>query len=557
MARNSNSDKATIGERIIERLGGMSKSEYSQAMARAYESGYSDGGEDEPVSGTTKKYGYRRTTTAALRDFTKMDHESIIETVWSLWQSNPVAKRVLVIKRGYILGSGVHPQSGDPDLQAILTEFWMDNQLPRRSKEFTLQLFLFGEQCYPAYVRMADGKASLGYIDPGSIKQVVTHPENSMEMWAVVVKGATNTGITWMKESDKDRVYRIIREDQDVVNGEEVVAAKQPGKLVMAEQANQEPWEETMLKSFGLTEYSGSCFFEKVNSVSNQPRGYSDLLQVADWLDQADETLFALADREQMGGYFSWDVTLENADPKVVKTREQEIRAKPPKKGSVNVHNDAETWEMKAPDLKQKGTIETYNALLTLVLGGSGLPRHWFGYGDETNRATAEAQGDPTWRSLEDDQAIVKGMLLRMCQFARDQAEIAGRWKPADAKEESRVIDIQMPEMTAKDVSRFAVALAQFAAALLAAEDSGWIRHETAATVWAKLMGEIGVEVDPAAELEAIQKEQTGEALEAEKARNERLTRMLERALESNGKNQQITDEALLHFIETGRLNAE
>src|SRR3990170_3210522 len=284
-------------------------------------------------------------------------------------------------------GTGVHPQSGDADLQAILTEFWMDNQLPRRSKEFTLQLFLFGEQCYPSYVRTADGKASLGYIDPGSIQDVVTHPENSMEMWAVVVKGATQTAISWMKASEGERVYRIIREDQDVVNGEEVVAAKQPGMLVMAEQANLEPWEGEMLRSFGLSQYSGSCFFEKVNSVSNQPRGYSDLLQVADWIDQADETLFALAHREQMGGYFSWDVTLTNADPKIVKTREQEIRAKPPKKGSVNVHNDAETWEMKAPDLKQQGTIDTYNALLTLVLGGSGLPRHWFGYGDETNRA--------------------------------------------------------------------------------------------------------------------------------------------------------------------------
>src|SRR3972149_4958106 len=100
-------NKVTIGERIIERLGGISKSEYRQAMARGDETGGSGGGGGaEPVSGTTKKYGYKRTTTAALRDFTKMDHGAIINTVWSLWQSNPVAKRVLVIKRGYILGSG-------------------------------------------------------------------------------------------------------------------------------------------------------------------------------------------------------------------------------------------------------------------------------------------------------------------------------------------------------------------------------------------------------------------------------------------------------------------
>src|SRR3990170_4897396 len=269
-------NKVTIGERIIERLGGISKSEYSQAMARAYESGYSDGGEDEPVSGTTKKYGYKRTTTAALRDFTKMDHGAIIDTVWSLWQSNPVAKRVLVIKRGYILGSGIHPQSGDPDLQAILTEFWMDNQLPRRSKEFTLQLFLLGEQCYPAYVRQADGKTSLGYIDPGSIKQVITHPENSMEMWAVVVKGATNTGITWMKESDKDRVYRIIREDQPFAGADgNVVEAKQPGKLVMAEQANLEPWEGEMPEVFWFDQKRGGVFLGEGNRGKHPAAGFS------------------------------------------------------------------------------------------------------------------------------------------------------------------------------------------------------------------------------------------------------------------------------------------
>src|SRR3972149_3706521 len=37
-------NKVTIGERIIERLGGVSKSEYSQAMARADEAGGSGGG---------------------------------------------------------------------------------------------------------------------------------------------------------------------------------------------------------------------------------------------------------------------------------------------------------------------------------------------------------------------------------------------------------------------------------------------------------------------------------------------------------------------------------
>jgi hypothetical protein len=284
-----------------------------------------------------------------------------------------------------------------------------------------------------------------------------------------------------------------------------------------------------MLASYGLSDYAGSVLAYKVNSISNQPRGYSDLLQLADWIDQADETLFALADREQMAGYFSWDVTLTGADEKKVKERAKEIRNNPPKKGSANVHNDAELWRMDSPDLKQAGTIETYNALLTLVLGGAGFPRHWFGYGDETNRATAEAQGDPTWRTLEEDQAAVEDMLMQICEFVRDQADIAGAWSGSEGE-----IRLEMPEMVTKDYTRILNVLTQLSGALLASVDAGWMTNETAAEAWAKAMLEIGIEYDVIEELSQAEEQADEDEADEIAAQNAQLKQMLSAGVKTN-----------------------
>lgn len=486
----------TIGERIIKVLGGATSADVQAAAARAYEAGTYDAN-DEPVSGTLKSYGYKRITTGNLRDFSKVDWDTALETAWTLWQSSPVAKRLLRIKTGYILGGGVAPACDDERLREILDAFWSENQMDKRQREFCLQLFLFGEQIFPAFVRQSDGRVLLSYLDPGSVSEVVTHPANPMVQAAIVTKPAPSVN-SWLKDLPA-QVYRIVRKDVEVVDGKRVRQPRYPEMLVTCDQANREPWEAEMLKSFGVRDYAGSVLYYKVNSVSNQPRGYSDLLQLADWIDQADETLFALAEREQMAGYFSWDVTLTGADEKRVRERAKEIRNNPPKKGSANVHNDAEAWRMDSPDLRQAGTIETYNALLTLVLGGAGFPRHWFGYGDETNRATADAQGDPTWRTLEEDQATVQAMLLQMCEFVRAQAIIAGAWS---GEEE---IKLEMPEMVTKDYTRILSVLTQLSGALLASVDAGWMTNETAAEAWARAMGEVGIEYDVLEEMGEIE----------------------------------------------------
>ena len=489
-----------ILDRLIETLGGVTEATAARRAIEAHAAGFESGEDEPPVDG--RPYGYRRSTSGSIRDFGGLDNDKVLKTAWSVWLMSPLAKRALELRRDYIVGGGVSPTSDDDDLQTILDGFWAINKLDARAGQFVLQRHLLGEQIFPAFVNATDGAVRLGYIDPVEIHKVIQHPANVLEKWAVVLKDETPpSDEPWKIKPDQQRVYRIIREDEGAVQEDKVQVGKYPGMLVTAEQATLEEWELAMLETYGLDAYTGSCFYFPLNELSNQARGYTDLLQVVDWIDQNETVLFDLADREAMAGFFIADVTLEGGTDDGVKLRAKELGANPPKKGSVRVHNEKETWDLTAPDLKQPSSVETHRAIESYAWGGMGLPNSWYGHGDDTNLATAVAQGTPTFRSMQAQQDTDKAMFVEMLQFVADQAEIAGKWKPAS---DETTIDLQMPEMTTRDLTTISAAMGQAALALQQAEQAGWMTHEHAVEAWAKLMAEFDIEINPAEEIAKI-----------------------------------------------------
>jgi hypothetical protein len=129
-----------LRDRIRAIFSPLTADELATIRARAYEAGYADANTEEPGPTDGGTWGYRRTTTSHLRDFSSMAREDLLGTVWSLWQSSPVAKRIMTLKRDHIIGAGVKPTSEDPDTQTVLDDFWKYNKLTSRSTEFTLQL---------------------------------------------------------------------------------------------------------------------------------------------------------------------------------------------------------------------------------------------------------------------------------------------------------------------------------------------------------------------------------------------------------------------------------
>lgn len=495
----------TIGERILNAVGLESPRQIDARVFEAYADGRNESANDDPADAArglrSGGMGYK-CVTALAREGT-ISFGQNIEVAWALWQSNPICARALKLKRDYIVGDGVVVTSQDARLQAIIDTFWTDNRLDVRLGEFALQLFLFGAQCFPVFVRESDGHTMLGYIDPSEIQTVITNPDNVLDTWAVVIKAKT-TANAWEKPSPA-RVYRVV--------------VHTPAGLQAVEQdARRQPWEFEMLKSYGVADYAGTCFLYRVNAVSNQPLGYSDMLQVADYADQWDGTLYALGEREAFADFFSFDVTMKGANEAQVKARANEIRNNPPARGSVLVHNDAEIWQMLTPDLKQQASIATVGEQRLSVLGGVGIPDAWFGTAAGTHLATAQAQGDPTWRSLKQSQGVIKAMIAEMVTFVVDQAKAAGTYYGEGD------FEVIMPEMTARDLTATATALSALASALMTAVQSKWITDEQAGQAFARVLSETGTDIDPAEAAEAAEIE-TGATDENALAWNSFFTR--------------------------------
>ena len=183
----------TLGERVLNAVGLESSRQIEARVFEAYADGRNESANDDPADAARglRSGGMGYKGVAAMAREGTISFQQNIEVAWALWQSNPICARALELKRDYIVGDGVHVTSNDARMQAIIDTFWTDNQMDTRLGEFSLQLFLFGAQCFPVFVRESDGHVSLGYIDPSEIETVITNPDNVLDTWAVVIKAKT------------------------------------------------------------------------------------------------------------------------------------------------------------------------------------------------------------------------------------------------------------------------------------------------------------------------------------------------------------------------------
>lgn len=409
---------------------------------------------------------WRPLSGSAQRDLAPVTHSRMLKVAAYLWEQNPLANRLIEVPLAYVLAEGVTLTCADEDNQAALDAFWrdpineMDIKLPKKVRE----LALFGEQCYPVFVDEVAGTVRLAYLDPTHIERVVVDPDNIEQVIGIE---------TTRDASGRYRRLRVI------INGPESVFSRRTQALRQA-----------------MTD--GECFFFRINDLCAGRRGRSDLLALADWCDAYEEMLFGEVERGKALRAFFWDVTLANATPEQVKARSKDITA--PKPGAVRVHNEAEVWKAETPDLKAADTAEGARTLRNHVLGGATVPEHWFGGGGDVNRSTGDSMSEPTMKMLTMRQRQVKHMLESIGRFVLTVKARANNTKPDCAKPEWKVT-CNMPELTAKDTSKYAQALQQVVVAVGLAVDRGFLTEETAVKMIASIANMMGVEVDAKAEL--------------------------------------------------------
>jgi hypothetical protein len=410
--------------------------------------------------------GWRRLSGDADRDLSPLSQARMRETALYLWDSNLLANRIVELPLAYLLAEGVELRAGEPAMQETIGRFWsdpinsMDVKLPKKVRE----LSIFGEQVWPTFVNAVDGHVRLGYLDPALIETVVVDPDNPEQPIGIV---------TVRDRKGRQLRYRVI------VNGPETVFTQRTQEI---------------RKTFA----DGEAFYFTVNDLSVSRRGRSDLRAPADWVDAYDQFLFGEIERYNFLRAFVWDVTVTGADESKIKEKARTIKAPTP--GSVRVHNETEEWKAVSPEIGAYESSAAGRLFRNHVLGGATIPEHWFGGGGDVNRTTGESMGEPTFKAFSMRQRFVKHMLESVGRYVIRQKLIAEVGEP-DWWDERLACDAVFPEMTARDTTKYAAALAQVVQAVSMAINAGLMGEETGVALVAAVAGRLGVEIDPGEEL--------------------------------------------------------
>jgi hypothetical protein len=344
--------------------------------------------------------------------------------------TNPLARQTIEITTSMVLGSGLKVVAGSPRVQRILNRFWNDpdNHMDMRVYSLCTELALYGEQFVRVFVNPIDGAVKIGQIDPSTIDDVVTDPNN----------------------------------------------VERPLRFHQMDDSAQGRWFEagTEVVQFAI------------NKVSNAKRGQSDLATMLVWLQRYKDWLTDRVRLNKYKGAFLWDVKLTGADKKAIDRKKMEY-AYPPPPGSIVVHNEQEEWTAVEPRIGADQVEADGKAIKMMIAVGAGLPEHYLAEGGNVNRATAAEMGLPTVKRFERRQDYIGFMLRTLLDRVLQEAEAAGL---LTARVDRRY-EIIFPPITVQDGEGIASTLAKLVPALQAAKQEGWLDDAAALKLLHRFLG--------------------------------------------------------------------
>jgi hypothetical protein len=417
--------------------------EIAQRIAEAY----------PMVGGTSSEDSmWRSLTSTSDRDLNQLTQRRMQDIAFYLYDSNPMAKRIVEIVRDFVVGDGFTFSAEDPEVKKVIEDFWNDpdNNLDSEIDVNVLEESIFGEICLPVWVNPVNGHVKLGYIDPKLILKVNKDQNNPKITKSVI----------WKKPHGE------IERELEVINIDKKISSK----------------SYTML--------TGECFYFTVNKVSSASRGRSDLLCLADWLDGYDQFLFARLERAFLLNNFIWDIECDGMGKSEMEEFVKNLQI--PRAGSIRAHNEKIKWNAVSPKLESNDASGEARLFKNQILGGAGYPEHWFAEGSNTTRATALEMGLPTLKKLKSRQRKTKFELMHIINFVIDQAILHKTLK----KDVNRNFKIIPSPIVSRDNKGTAEAVNGLIDGLIKAKDNNWITDKKAKVVLNAVVSQIGVDME-------------------------------------------------------------
>jgi len=410
-----------------------------------------------------KNEGYHPLTggNSQRRDLTTLTHDRMFEIAYYMFDNSAMTRRIARLDKSFLFAEPITVTSDDEDILEVINRFWDDsaNNMDLDFPEQMMWLSLLGEQCWPVEINKHNGRVTLGYIDPANIKEIFVSRTNVKQIVQVELRGT----------------------------------AGRPGQKMAAIRQDLNPISSTSSRLVG------ECFFFAINHPPNSPRGRSDFLTLFDWIDGLERYGFNYLERAENLLNFVWDITLKGMNEEQIR---EWLRDNPaPEPGSLRAHNEGVEWKAVAPDIKATDFRSGFDMGKSFIMGAAGRPESWFGGGGKAYQTEAEIFGQVPIKDLDERQLYIKHILNFMLRFVIDQAVIAGR---LSEKKAEAGFTVNLPEISKRDLTKVLAGIPQFATALVVAENNSIISHETAVKSFALIAGQLGIDIDPEIELEAV-----------------------------------------------------
>lgn len=411
----------------------------------------------------------------------QLTRDKQLKTVFAMYLKNGFAARILEIAIDFILGDEVTPDNVTitgkkgilkedkiEQIKEVIENFHTINDLDTEFERMELDKRLNGMLIIPAFVNKFNGEVKLGFVDPTQLDTVITNPLNVKEILKLKFKSSFG---------GPSKILDVIRKQ---------TVAENP----LSDQYNL---------------LTGDTFYFAINNVSNQPEGVSDLLNIADLLNQLQRLTFNVLEGTRLANLFVLDVEIKGATKKKIEEWKKE---NPVPDGPVRwVHGDRVKQEIKSTGLKTTDNSQTIKLFKNFILACKGYPPMWFADGEDANKATSQEQGAPVIKKLKKQQKAAIRVLKTFYTYAIHQAILYKEGFNLTREElDDMDIAIKAPDLEVKDQAKLATVITSLIDALTKAISGGLITKESATKTFLNLIQNLGNDINIDAELAKLEK---------------------------------------------------
>lgn len=376
------------------------------------------------------------------------DYLRMIGACFYAYNHDPFARAIVQITRDFTLGRGWRADSENPAALAIWMAFEEANDLHNIMDQFAIELSIYGESMV---WWLPDNNAKIAFnlgpnqtvpkallprvrlIDPSCIWDICTYPEDITRVLYY----------QWVAPTQ----YQIYT-TADKKTGERVPSTK-----------------------FIYQQISGDeVMHEKVNSVSNEKRGRSDLFPVLGYLKRLRDSVNYGVVSMQKNMAWSIDTTIEGSQQDIdAYAKSQQELGTIPMAGSEFIHSKKVERKYLANEGGKSQASPIFDWCLSCVAAGTGIPVNYFGthLSGGSTRASALVATEPVTKKFEKRRLVYERLLQKMSRKLLEKYGIKGE------------IEFTFPELVSQDRSSKMKDMAM-------AQTMGWIKEDKLASIAAK-----------------------------------------------------------------------